>query len=321
MNPVFSLSKSNKIFGIVAAFLFAGIFLLTSEPGSVDIARALGRLLALLLIPTILSWIVWRFSGRTENSGSVAFNVLLALFILGQLVSLSQFRAQAFQTAEMENEAADYRRRIATAGTPEEARQLQEAYTESTLSNLRRLAAQSSGKQREFHLIMAQFIEDTQVREKQWNSTFFQAESERILDSSVLNSPQEFEFQRGVIDRYLEETRDYSKYFFAMPADLRTRLDVLGRGNHAAAEAFGAFQGSHRAQVESYTRLLKAHIRYGATTRQMLDFLEKNTDSWNHENGSLQFHSDDLRKEYDKLHESREALGLTINEISQQLLR
>jgi len=93
--PSFKLPPSAWIaWGVCAAIWIALFFVRNSAADAYHVGELLGGVVALLILPTLVAWVVWRLSGRSQSNGTVTFFVVFALAVSGQVVQFNQ-RAQA----------------------------------------------------------------------------------------------------------------------------------------------------------------------------------------------------------------------------------
>jgi len=80
MKPKYRLTKSNKIYLGVLLGITIPLFILRGNTSPESVAD----ITALLLFPCLFGWVVWRLSGKPENGGSITFNVVLTILVMGQ---------------------------------------------------------------------------------------------------------------------------------------------------------------------------------------------------------------------------------------------
>ncbi|WP_309381635.1 hypothetical protein [Cerasicoccus frondis] len=85
----FELSVFARIFAIFVFILTPvfGYLRLDSGNPSYMVGAIIGSLVAVILIPYCIGWVVWRISGRKQNAGSMVFVVIMFLFFMGQVVN------------------------------------------------------------------------------------------------------------------------------------------------------------------------------------------------------------------------------------------
>lgn len=62
--------------------------------------QIIGEIVSLLLIPLLLSWVLWRLSRRSATAATVSFLIVLALLVLGQINSALMRNRAAAQTTK-----------------------------------------------------------------------------------------------------------------------------------------------------------------------------------------------------------------------------
>lgn len=86
--------------------LLAGLlgWLALSGSGSLSAreqGQIVGQIVGLLLFPTLLGWVAWRISQRSNRAGLIVFYVVLSLSFFGQLTQRAQRRRQAATAEEL----------------------------------------------------------------------------------------------------------------------------------------------------------------------------------------------------------------------------
>ncbi len=97
MKHPYGLSTSNKIFATIVTLIIIGFnLLLVLNNSEINFAKTIGitigTIIGVLLIPFALSLFTWFVSGRKKNGGTVVFNVVLGLVLMGQLTNYTKER-------------------------------------------------------------------------------------------------------------------------------------------------------------------------------------------------------------------------------------
>jgi len=120
MEGKFRFAKSNRIYAGTVVLLGLVWFVMFSEKSAYQTGQFFGWLLFALLLPLALAWIVWRISGRKKNGGTVTFNVVLTLWLLGQAASLGSNLIQAREVVRMLQDQDAVKRKMAESDDPDE---------------------------------------------------------------------------------------------------------------------------------------------------------------------------------------------------------
>ena len=320
---MYTLSKSNKIYFLIVAVLSIGAFIAMSDPTPYGIGGLIGRLIGLFLIPALIALIVWLLSGRKEKGGSWTINIVLTLVILGQVGQFGnniQPSQQSQVLSEFGEAQVEFKRDISNIEDPEEFDDVYKKHVASMKHSLSDLSEMSEGTEKQFYMIMNEYVGEAQLVVQKWQDSFDAAQSPRILDYSLLNSDEEFDYQKNVLNYYTENTKAYGIYYANTVPDLKGRLSVLEEENPFVKGAVEAATEKYLSQKSVFEPLMQAHIEYGNGMIQMLDLLQKNKDMWSYENDELLFSDDRLLSQYNELVEVSGSKVETINTLSSKLV-
>ena len=321
---MYKLSKSNKIYFSVVAVLSIGVFVVMSEPTPYGLGVLTGRLIGYFLIPALIALIVWWLSGRKEKGGSWTFNIVLtlvvSLVILGQIGQYGN-NIQLSQTlADLQEQQEEFKRDISNIEDPEEYDDAYNEHVDSMKQGFSDLSEVSEGVEKQFYVIMNEYTDEVQLATQKWQDSFKAVQAPRILDYSLLNSDEEFIYQRNVLNSYTENTKAYDIYYANMVPGLKKRLSVLEGENAIVIGAVNAATKNYNLQKPIFEPLMRAHIEYGNSLIQVLDLLQKNKDMWSYENNELMINSDNMLSQYNELVEVIGGNEATINTLSSKLV-
>ncbi len=322
MKPKFTLSKSNKIFVriILGWFLLRFIIIIFSGHTPYEIGEFIGKLFAYFLFPLLFAWIAWRLSGRKEKSGSVTFNVVLLLVVLGQIGQFGKRLQESQSVREIQEQKEEFKQTLANVDDLEQVDAAYEKFADSVIEEFAQLSERSRGEEKEFYKIMSGFVSDSRAMFQRWSDSFDAVQAPRILDYSLLNSDEEFDFQKDVLEHYIEETKAYNRHTSNMISDLKKRLSVLGQRSEYAAGAVKGATEKYLLQKPIFDSLFTAHVEYGNNIIQLLELLQKNQDEWSYANDELLIDSDAVLNECNELFEKMSINEATINTLSEKLL-
>lgn len=325
MKQKFTLSKSNKIyFGVVAVISLVLFLVFASKAsyqvGGEQIGELTGRLIGFLIFPSLFSWIVWRLSGRKENGGSLTFNIFLTLIVLGQVGQFGNKLQQSQQLQEIQEQKEEFKKKVSNTDDPGEWDAAYEEYVDSIQDGFSKLSAASTGQEKQFFRIMHDYVSEFQSTEQNWIESYDAVMSPRILDFSVLNDDEEFNYQINILIRYVEETKVYNEAMVNKMPILKKRLSVLGEKNEYAVGAIKGASNIHNLQMPIFEPLIQAHIEYGSNMIQVLELLQKNKNEWSYENDEMLIYSDDVLTKFNELFEVLGTNEESINELSTKLI-
>jgi hypothetical protein len=320
MKKQFALTKTNKAyFGIITVITFI-FFLAFSNKAPESIGELTGRLASFALFPSFFAWIVWRLAGRQENGGSITFNILLTLIVIGQVGQIGNRHQQSQKIASLEVQKNEFKERLSTMDDPIEFDSAYNEYADSVKGTFNELSQTSTGRDKQFFEIMNGFVSDVQSTAHNWNEAYNNILSERFFDLSRLNNDEEFDYQIRTATNYVEEAKTYADSLTNMLPDLKERLSIVGEGNEMAVGAIRGASKKYDLQKQISEPLMKAHIEYGNLFIQLLEILQQNKSMWAYENNEMSIYDDSVLSKYNVLIDILTKREESINRLSAQLL-
>lgn len=317
----FKLSKSNKIYFLVIAVLSVGFFIIMPEKTPYRTGESAGQLMFFFLIPSLFAWIVWRLSARKKKSGSLAFNVVLTLCLLGQIGRFGNNALQIQKIREIQMQNKNFKKEISKIEDPEEFDKAYNKYANSVTDGINNLSEICTGAEKKYYKIISEFVSESRSVVQKWNASYNSVMSPRILDYSLLNSDKEFDYQRNILRLYIEQSKIYNKFFANMVPNLKKRLkSVLEEKNEYARGTVKRITEKYLLKKPIFGPLMQAHIEYGNNMIKILDILQKNKDMWSYENDGLLFSINSMLSKYNGLIEVIGKNEATINTLTNKLV-
>lgn len=307
-------SYSFTIINIILVVLGAAIITLNA-PGLPEDAyefreayvsgHIIGGTLALILIPTLLSWIVWRISKRSSLAKSITFNSIIGLLILGQIGALALSHSQPepqpgpiddaldelvehmgdIQDSELRSETADE--------FAELAGDIRNVVQESA-------AAVDTPSLKNLQNVLAQIMQESTQRDKKWGEAYetfarteyfdFEALQDEEALESVIKIVRDYEYHSTTVH---ENLAAIPEQFDALAADAQVdAIDV------AAAKL--SFMRSYNATSPISIEIFQLHEDYAAKILTPLTFLKDHKNKWtfNTTEEYLEFESNDREDEF-----------------------
>ncbi|MHC4165609.1 MAG: hypothetical protein ACYSWQ_01485 [Planctomycetota bacterium] len=320
MKHEYRLSTSNKIYLGVVMSLSILLFILQRDKSSYETGRFFGGVVALIIFPMLFAWIAWRLSGRKIPGGSTTFNVILTLMLLARISQYTSDIGRSSSVPDLQKHTERFKNNIVHAENQEEADAAVAELADSVKSELDSLYESSTGSEKRFYRIMKEIVQETQTMGQDWSASYDATLSPRMLDYSLLNSDEEFEYRIGVYERYIEKTRVYQDHMENMVSNMKNRLSVLGPNNEFARGAIEGAGKQRDLQMPFFEPLNKAHISRGETMILILALLREHRSDWSLENDELAIHNEAVSDRYDELVETLIDRETTINEMTLKLL-
>lgn len=316
--PEYALSTSNKLyFGIVAVVIIA-LFLVNPDLSPEHIGRLIGRVFSLLLFPAMFAWIVWRLTGKKENGGSITFNVVLTLILLGQVAQTSRTNME-LESIQVEKEK--FQDTFASSENPEEVTTAYNEYVDNMQNSFKDLSDQNTGAKKQFFAIMANFTSESQKIAQAWQQSYLAVSSDRLLDYSLLNNDKEFQYQKSILQDYIGQTETYGESYKNTLPRLQKDLSVLDQNDPMVKGAIEGATEKYEQQRPIFEPLMQAHLSYGKNLISVLDLLHDHQGQWSSEDGQIQFNDDDTLESFNQLVEQLIDNETSINTLAEQLVK
>ena len=319
MEQRFGLSKSNLIYFGIVAILHIALFVAFSQKSAYLTGELIGKLIALLLFPALFARLAWALATNKKRWASVTFNVVLTLFLFGQLGQAANRGRQAQQLAELEKSRDRFKADVAATDDPDQLDAAYKDFVGSVKGSFDRLSEGSTGSERRFYQIMKGFVSDSEDAARKWNDAYNAVLAPDILDYGHLSDDQEYDRQRGVLTAYVEVTRSYLTFFAGMMPDLEQRLAELGE-NELAKGALKGAEEKYRKQQPVFEPLMQTHVEYGLELIEVLDLLQANAAAWSMENDELVFDDGETQEAFGQLLGSLINKETTIETLSNKLV-
>jgi|GEM_PF-5075900 len=316
----FALHWSNGVlFGIFSLILIV-LFVIYSEKTPQKIGMVTGSIVALVLWPAILSFILWLLT-KSKMAVTISFNVLIILVFLGNLAMRLPNREQIAALRQMEQEKEALKKILSSTDDPEKTKAALDKYNENVQKSLGKMAQSSSGNEKQALEILKTFSAETEKATAKWRTTFDALGNPRILDYSQLKNPGEFDYQKNIAKTYIAETRIYVKYLQGMTATLTQRLSVVGLNDPFIKGVLDGATKKQQSQKAILDPLMNQHLALGNTFLEILDILEKKQSVWSANGGQLEINDPDTLRKVNTLVENIDKIKVKIDQYANELTK
>jgi len=316
MTPKFTISKFGKIYCGVFLIVYLICFLVISEKTPYQTGKFVGSMFGFLFMPSLFAWVVWKLSKHNEKYSNAVFQLIVTCMIIGFSMELSREGQYQIKYMEFEEKGDSLRNEIASMDDLGELEGAYDRYTEYLLSGIGGLAETSTGFEKKALKILSEFMDGWQNRNREWKDSYNAVLAHRILDYAVLNSDEEFDYQRKILAVYVKETESYRNYYHGILKELKKRLSISGKDDEFARGIMKGATRKYNSQKTVLEPLLQAHIDFGRGMIQLLALLQKHKDQWALENNELLIYNDKLVDEYDRVIDALEKNHETIDDLS-----
>jgi hypothetical protein len=303
---------------------------LRHSPGSLahDIGYGIGTGMAALLLPTLLSWLIWKLGGpsaRQIGAHTGVFVGMLVLAVLGQLMQTGKQKvAQAAAVQRMERETHETRAKMLGAIDQNGGIQPEDsvAFLNRATANLEQVAANASGDERQVAQVMQAFMQDLQRHSQSYASAFAGLQPEHAFDLTRLADEEIRAARRKIIADFRAANADLRRVYADGPVSIEAGLRARGLSDAVIRQTVDQYNRSSGADRERVLAIRDIDGTLADLMDQLVDFATKHEGAWSldEDTGALQLPSDEAVAEYNRLIERAVAIGQQQIELQKELL-
>lgn len=318
----YQLSTSNKVLiGIIALVMIVATAVF-SHADPARLGQAFGLLLAMIGVPALFGWIVWRLSGKKQGSGSWTFNIVLTLLVFGQVGQFANHARQSQVLRDLEQEKTVFK---ATAGNTDASDQdhsntinAAKHYQAAVKDGLHTLTETSAGQEKRFFAALEELVAEGQAVSQQWQSALDTVQAPRILDLSLMTNSVELDYQQQTITRYIEQTQRFLAFNQNALTSLKQRVgDTASYSAKTRSVMTGAIDSS-QARLAITIPLIQAYLSYGQDMLALVDLLRTQQGKWRYEHEQARFENQEAIDRFNEIFAAISADEATINELSKK---
>lgn len=314
----FKLSKVNWIFALIVIAISTFIFLRGDGINAYSIGTLIGRILFMGIVPLIIALAVWFIRNRKYYAGTHTFNIVLTLLCLGMLSEIGAMSKERDASVEkITTSASDYKEKI---NNEEDATAAFEEHSSNVNEGISKMINNSSGNEQKVFIKLQEFSRINQKVMLDWQKSYDSVMRPRILDYSVLNTPDEFEYQTNVIKHYLENTRLYRGHFNNRKTILKQLFSGIPSENKTLIGVMTGINQKDSVQMPVVIPYADNHISYGNNLIKMLEFLKNSSREWEYQNNELIFESTEKEEIYLSIIEKIGQNETEINDLAEKLI-
>ena len=280
----FSLSKINVGFLAFTCAVIGAYHLRTTPWTAEGFGGLTGQILAICVLSLLPSWLVWLVSGRRLGAARVTFNALLILIVLGHFGKIGRKARERAAMDKLADRMEFYRKEAAHSG----AQPNPEAYSnlvQETRSTFAELAEASSGGDKRGWEVMGEFIKEVAQKSDEWQTSYANLISERMLDLVLLREESEMSRQKAAYEHHLKLTARAREDFLGMTAALKERMEEVGAGKAMMTSIIRGMTDSQARQQAMYEKLTQAHTDYCNNAITVLTLLKAESGKWEVQEG------------------------------------
>lgn len=321
MKYPFKPSKSNLIYASIVAVIIVFLTFRIYGFETYTLGRSLGSVIGIILIPTLLALLVWFIFGRQEKGGTTTFNILLTLMFLGSMSEFSQIAKDRQKPInDLQKAVSNYKEN--TLAYPDSTDANYSELTTNIKKSIDELIKSSIGEERKLWLVLKGFFKKSDSTSVEWNKAYHAFAEPRILDFNRLNNSKEFEFQKQIIQEYIDESNNLKSFVENRVDYLKEQTKGIDKENKAYKGFIKGLTIKDSIQKPIFLPYINAHIEYGQEIKQIVELLEKEQGEWSYDNDTetLIFESPETQTTYEKLIDDAISNEEIVNKLSDKLV-
>lgn len=302
-------------YNLIAVLIAIGFVLFLNRDVLESSARGSGRIfgmaLGCILFPLLFGWICYLVGRRSNKAGNIAFSIMLALVVFGQVGQSAKRRQDsrrepprlAGDLQSLRQEKDQFVKGLTNISQLEDG-ELEKFRDErqKKFNNVMEQASKESGpEQKAFYQKMKIFSLALQAENKKWESAWNVINEDRFLDFSRVKQAGEMEWQVATVDNYLTASTNYLSYMTNALDHMKTALKPLYPKSKLAQGAVKGAKQKFDQQRPVMLPLFKRHFSYGNQMKQLLLFLDGNQDAWTADGDGISFSSDPEREKFNAM--------------------
>lgn len=274
----FRLSRSNWYLTVLYVLVAIGpyVLLLILRSDAKDIQMEASVTATYVLVITCVTYVVWRFIGRRQGVTTTVFNILIICSIGSRIGSYND----KMETRQKGEEIRAIQQQI-LAAPPEDPAKWEEVNAgfeqmrDLSVDYTAGLVRQSTGPARDVYTIVNDYMQDLYAVAGEWSAAHDAAFDERVLDYARLSNPQEFAYQRRVIQEYMDKNEEFRHIFVNQAEILRERFGPLAGQQKNAVRILAEMEGNISRHGSLAEDLFLTDRKWGALVLDILDILER----------------------------------------------
>lgn len=291
------------LFGLWVIFNASALFAAGVTPHG--LGRFVGTTLSVLLVPYVLTWIVWLLSRRSQRVASILFPTLMVLVILGSISQTSKRAAE---------------RRESNAAMEQLGRTLQQTNTKlkqgvsgsealgDVSQAIDQAKAVASGTDKLLVEATGDYLAIAQKHSEEYEAALAEVEAKDALTPEQAASEAELDQLRIVLERFIAETKELRDFLARGEAELTSALRKRGVPSGLEEEVLAGFrqkQGGERLPL--MLKMREMDVRIGEALLGIVALLKEEWGAWRYdqERGIL-FDREPALSRYQTLADARE---------------
>ncbi|WP_378172651.1 hypothetical protein [Aquimarina sp. SS2-1] len=295
----FKLSKVNWIFALIVIGISSLIFLRRDGINGFSLGYLFGSIATSAIIPLFFALMVWLIKGKKEYSGTYTFNIILTLMCFGMIKEIgSMSKEQSESVDSITKSVEEYKERI---NNEEDGLTAYREHISNVDNGISKMIKNSTGNEQEVYINLQKFSNLNSSVMINWQKAYDSVLAPRILDYSVLNNQEEFEYQIGVLKYYRKQSESYKSHFENRKSLIIDLNKNIPENNQTLIGVMRGINKKDSIQKPVFKPFINSHISYGNNLIKIVEFLNLNSGKWEYENEELIFENSELETKYSEL--------------------
>tara|TARA_R110002096_G_scaffold399096_1_gene595313 strand:- start:43 stop:1017 length:975 start_codon:yes stop_codon:yes gene_type:complete len=314
----FRLSKVNWILALIVIGISALIFLRRDGINGFSLGYLFGSIVTSALIPLFFAFIVWLIKGKKPYAGTYTFNIVLVLMCFGMIKELGAISKEKTDSVDsITKSVSEYKDKI---NNEEDGIDAYKEHMTNVDDGISKMIRNSTGNEQEVYKNLQRFTSINGSIMMDWQKSVDSVAHERILDYSLLNNQQEFEYQIGVLKYYKAQSESYKNHFENRKSILIDLNKNIPKGNLTLKGVMTGINKKDSIQKPIFEPFINSHIDYSNDLLEIVKFLQDNQGKWEYKNDELTFSTVELEEKYSTLINKIAEDENQINELTDKLI-
>jgi len=319
MKHPFKLSKSNIIYASIVAIIVIFLNIRMYGLDGYTFGYSLGSLIGIILIPTLIALLFWFILGKKEKGGTTTFNIVLTLMLLGSISEFGQIAKDRQKPIDdLQKAVSEYKEN--TLANPDSTDLNYAELSTNVKKSIDDLLKTSIGEERKVWLALKEFFKKSDSTNIEWNKAYNAFAEPRILDFNRLNNSEEFEFQKQIVQEYINQSNNFKSFVENRVGYLKNQTNRIDKSNKAYKGFIRGLTKKDSIQKPIFIPYINAHIEYGLGIREIIELLEKEEGKWKYENETITFQNSESQITYEKILNTAIENEEIVNELSDKLV-
>lgn len=315
----FSLSKANIIYAVIYAVFIIFMNIKIYGFDAFAFGYSFGSILGIIIIPTLLALLFWFALGKKEKGGTTTFNIVLTLMVIGSISEFGNIISDRQKPVDdIEKAVADFKGNSSV--NPDSTDIYYRTYSNEINSAMDALLKSSVGEERKVFTELKNYLDKVDSVSIVWSEAHIAFAEPRIMDFTILDNTQEYDFQKKVIQNYIDSSEDYKEFVENRVAYLTSHTKHVNRNSDVYKGFIKGITKKDSLQQPIFIPYIRAHANYGKDMLGIINLLEKENGNWHFDDDEIIIQNPESQERFDSLVNSALYHEKIVNELSVKLV-